>query len=57
MFMWQIPRLSIRLKVYDLLKINANTGDKDLLISYIKSIENIPLLVVRYFHKSKHIYK
>ncbi|XP_050057688.1 uncharacterized protein LOC114129948 isoform X1 [Aphis gossypii] len=41
----KIPRLSIRLKVYDLLKINANTGDKDLLISYIKSIENIPLLV------------
>jgi len=53
MFMWQIPGLSIRLHVHDILK----KRDRDLFISYIKFIENIPLFVVCYFYKSKHIYK
>jgi len=55
MFVWQIPRLSIRVKVNGLHIKNHKT--KVLLKSYIKSIENIPLFVVRFFNKSKCIYK
>jgi len=49
MFIWQIPGLSIRLKVDGLYIKNARL--KDLLTIYIKSIENIPLYVVCFFIK------